>query len=385
VKPANDAVDGRWPQEQETTTGSNEAKVQKRTTPNNTATNNTTIPAPMATPEQVGREVVSSGGDSPEEHEKEERRRTAQRVLLKQGSCRPAGRLPLPTSPSSRTSGPSSPNSSGLPSPTTREAKAPPVQTYRQFKEQQRLSRQGETNHREAKLSDPGPPSRGSGGYQPKHSLDIKSVQKEAVMSYMDRVGGVPRAGAPPETAPPPPPTTTSPRRPGSSNLPRAPSASSRVAASRSSAAPTQPSLNFTVRREQDRAAVQDTHIHHLRHQIESRLKVSLGEDLPASLTDGVVLCHIANHCSPRSVSSIHVPSPAVPKLSAAKCRRNVDNFLAACRKIGVREDLICSVTDISEPRGSKSNTVRVAVTVTELLRHHVPRPTNNNNNNSVV
>ena len=58
VKPANDAVDGRWPQEQETTTGSNEAKVQKRTTPNNTATNNTTIPAPMATPEQVGREGV---------------------------------------------------------------------------------------------------------------------------------------------------------------------------------------------------------------------------------------------------------------------------------------------------------------------------------------
>merc|ERR1712213_175815 len=106
--------------------------------------------------------------------------------------------------------------------------------------------------------------------------------------------------------------------------------------------------------------------------------QVSLGEDLAASLTDGVVLCHIANHCSPRSVSSIHVPSPAVPKLSAAKCRRNVDNFLAACRKIGVREDLICSVTDISEPRGSKANTVRVAVTVTELLRHHVPRPTNN-------
>ena len=198
------------------------------------------------------------------------------------------------------------------------------LSTLRQFKEQQRLSRQGETNHREAKLSDPGPPSRGSGGgYQPKHSLDIKSVQKEAVMSYMDRVGGVPRAGAPPETSPPPPPTTTSPRRPGSSNLPRAPSASSRVAASRSTstAQPTQPSLNFTVRREQvffvtkiyinlynvppppciasftspflhrsltraskarcmtetlpqDRAAVQDTHIHHLRHQIESRLKV---------------------------------------------------------------------------------------------------------------
>merc|ERR1712129_525857 len=123
-----------------------------------------------------------------------------------------------------------------------------------------------------------------------------------------------------------------------------------------------------------DRAAVQDSHIHHLRHQIETRLKVSLGDDLPSSLTDGVVLCHIANHVSPRAVSSIHVPSPAVPKLSAAKCRRNVDNFLAACRKIGVREDLVCSVTDVSEP-GGKANTVRVAVTATELLRHHVPRP----------
>ena len=42
------------------------------------------------------------------------------------------------------------------------------------------------------------------------------------------------------------------------------------------------------------------------------RMQVSLGDDLAMSLTDGVVLCHIANHCSPRSVSSIHVPSPAV-------------------------------------------------------------------------
>ena len=198
-------------------------------------------------------------------------------------------------------------------------------------------------------------------------------------MSYMDRVGGVPRAGAPPETSPPPPPTTTSPRRPGSSNLPRAPSASSRVAASRSTSTsqPTQPSLNFTVRREQvffchpnlhqyvqrssssiycflhfpiltsiPHTRVQGTlydrdsppgpsgsagHAHpspqtpdrvkaegrkELRHTgklLQHFLtQVSLGEDLAASLTDGVVLCHIANHCSPRSVSSIHVPSPAV-------------------------------------------------------------------------
>uniref|UniRef100_A0A3B4YBX0 Calponin-homology (CH) domain-containing protein n=1 Tax=Seriola lalandi dorsalis TaxID=1841481 RepID=A0A3B4YBX0_SERLL len=75
-----------------------------------------------------------------------------------------------------------------------------------------------------------------------------------------------------------------------------------------------------------------------LRDSIESRLKVALPEDLGSSLMDGVVLCHLANHIRPRSVGSIHVPSPAVPKLSMAKCRRNVENFLDACRKIGVPE-----------------------------------------------
>ncbi|XP_030606953.1 leucine-rich repeat and calponin homology domain-containing protein 1-like [Archocentrus centrarchus] len=58
---------------------------------------------------------------------------------------------------------------------------------------------------------------------------------------------------------------------------------------------------------------------------------------------DGVVLCHLANHIRPRSVASIHVPSPAVPKLNMAKCRRNVENFLDACRKIGVPQtDCTC-------------------------------------------
>ena len=45
---------------------------------------------------------------------------------------------------------------------------------------------------------------------------------------------------------------------------------------------------------------------------IESRLRISLPEDLAGSLQDGVVLCHIANHVRPRAVPSIHVPSPAV-------------------------------------------------------------------------
>lgn len=389
---------------------------------------------------------TEENGDSPDDHEKEERRRTAHRVFSKQGRTqqRPVGRLPLPKSsvspksyspnspigPSFPKSGPSSPNSSGLPSPTpnsqlpvtsNKDGKtAASIQTYRQFKEQQRLNRQGETSstayRMDQKISDPGPgPTRSSylSGHATrsesahatksvqKHSLDIKSVQKEAVMSYIDRVGqsgpqGVPRAGAPPETSPPPPPatnghSTSSPRHHQSyssqanqkTSIPSVSRASaatnrSRFGSSQSIPQPTNPSMNFTVRREADRAAIQDTHIHHLRHQIETRLKVSLGDDLPSSLTDGVVLCHIANHVSPRAVSSIHVPSPAVPKLSSTKCRRNVDNFLGACRKIGVREDLVCSVSDVMEPK--RTNTVRVAITVTELLRHHVPR-----NNNSAV
>lgn len=48
------------------------------------------------------------------------------------------------------------------------------------------------------------------------------------------------------------------------------------------------------------------------KQSIESRLKVVLPDDLGTSLMDGVVLCHLANHIRPRSVISIHVPSPAV-------------------------------------------------------------------------
>ncbi|XP_069473678.1 DISP complex protein LRCH3 isoform X2 [Ambystoma mexicanum] len=84
-----------------------------------------------------------------------------------------------------------------------------------------------------------------------------------------------------------------------------------------------------------------------LRKNIELRLKVSLPSDLGAALTDGVVLCHLANHVRPRSVPSIHVPSPAVPKLTMAKCRRNVENFLEACRKIGVPQESLCCASDI--------------------------------------
>ncbi|KAM4742149.1 DISP complex protein LRCH3 isoform 1-T1 [Anableps anableps] len=92
--------------------------------------------------------------------------------------------------------------------------------------------------------------------------------------------------------------------------------------------------------------------VEQLRKNIEARLKVVLPSDLGAALTDGVVLCHLANHVRPRSVPSIHVPSPAVPKLTMAKCRRNVENFLEACRRIGVPQDRLCSVGDVLEGKG---------------------------------
>ncbi|XP_011311896.1 leucine-rich repeat and calponin homology domain-containing protein 1 isoform X2 [Fopius arisanus] len=128
---------------------------------------------------------------------------------------------------------------------------------------------------------------------------------------------------------------------------------------------------SFTMRREFERAKEEADLIEQLRSNIETRLKMALPEDLAPALTDGVVLCHLANHVRPRSVGSIHVPSPAVPKLTMARCRRNVDNFLEACRKIGVDENLVCCASDVLE--GGRG-VVRVAVTVSELLRFHQTR-----------
>ncbi|XP_060903367.1 DISP complex protein LRCH3 isoform X2 [Labrus mixtus] len=110
--------------------------------------------------------------------------------------------------------------------------------------------------------------------------------------------------------------------------------------------------------------------VEQLRKNIEARLKVSLPSDLGAALTDGVVLCHLANHVRPRSVPSIHVPSPAVPKLTMAKCRRNVENFLEACRRIGVPQTQLCLPLHILEERGLP----QVAGTVSALLDLAPPR-----------
>ncbi|RMC02060.1 hypothetical protein DUI87_21222 [Hirundo rustica rustica] len=139
--------------------------------------------------------------------------------------------------------------------------------------------------------------------------------------------------------------TNTIKRRPGtrkqsddrSTITPGSPTAQTAVASSSACAlSPANDSADPRVRQNSKQREEELELIEQLRKNIESRLKVSLPSDLGAALTDGVVLCHLANHVRPRSVPSIHVPSPAVPKLTMAKCRRNVENFLEACRRIGV-------------------------------------------------
>uniref|UniRef100_A0A8B9GBJ5 Leucine rich repeats and calponin homology domain containing 2 n=1 Tax=Amazona collaria TaxID=241587 RepID=A0A8B9GBJ5_9PSIT len=120
----------------------------------------------------------------------------------------------------------------------------------------------------------------------------------------------------------------------------------------------------FTMRRKMEHLREEREQIRQLRNNLESRLKVILPDDIGAALMDGVVLCHLANHIRPRSVASIHVPSPAVPKLSMAKCRRNVENFLDACKKLGVSQERLCLPHHILEERGL----VKVGLTVQALL-----------------
>ncbi|KPJ11864.1 Leucine-rich repeat and calponin-likey domain-containing protein 3 [Papilio machaon] len=69
--------------------------------------------------------------------------------------------------------------------------------------------------------------------------------------------------------------------------------------------------LSFTMKREFDKQKEESELLEQLRTIIESRLKMSLPEQLAPVLADGVVLCHLANHVRPRAVASVHVPSPA--------------------------------------------------------------------------
>ncbi|XP_029436044.1 leucine-rich repeat and calponin homology domain-containing protein 4 isoform X2 [Rhinatrema bivittatum] len=101
-----------------------------------------------------------------------------------------------------------------------------------------------------------------------------------------------------------------------------------------------------------------------LRKNIESRLNITLADDLGEALANGAVLCQLANHLRPRCIAFIHVPSPAVPKLNIIKSRKNVENFLEACRKMGVSEVDLCLPSDILQ-----GGVCSVERTVRALLR----------------
>ncbi|XP_017044874.1 leucine-rich repeat and calponin homology domain-containing protein isoform X1 [Drosophila ficusphila] len=150
--------------------------------------------------------------------------------------------------------------------------------------------------------------------------------------------------------------------------------------------------LSFTMRREFDRQREETELMSQLRSIIETRLKMTLPVDIASALTDGVILCHLANYVRPRSVASIHVPSPGVNKLTMARCRRNVDNFLEACRRIGVDEELICSCEDVVPqiepqqpqlPRADDDYDADVYVQDGNISGSHDSHDSNSNDNDS--
>jgi len=57
---------------------------------------------------------------------------------------------------------------------------------------------------------------------------------------------------------------------------------------------------------------------------VETIVKIKMPEDMHGALHDGVLLCHLANHLRPHSVSTVHVPSPAV----VLACHHSITDLL---------------------------------------------------------
>ncbi|KAM3728033.1 Leucine-rich repeat and calponin [Dirofilaria immitis] len=113
--------------------------------------------------------------------------------------------------------------------------------------------------------------------------------------------------------------------------------------------------------------------VENMRKVLESRLNITLPSgrlQLAASLADGVTLCNFANRIRLRAVNSLFTPVSKQLPLSPPKCRRNVDSFLTACRRIGVPENSMCSSTDILERR----NLPLLAKTVLALNKFSLPK-----------
>jgi len=122
---------------------------------------------------------------------------------------------------------------------------------------------------------------------------------------------------------------------------------------------------NYTMRRFYDVAKEEFEKLEKLREAMESKLRIKLPDDLPASLSDGIVLCHLINNLRKGTIQVIHVPSSGVPKLTMPKCQMNVDAFLDACRRVGVEKVDVCTAPDILEEKSP----IKLCRTVEALMQ----------------
>uniref|UniRef100_A0A5S6R569 Calponin-homology (CH) domain-containing protein n=1 Tax=Trichuris muris TaxID=70415 RepID=A0A5S6R569_TRIMR len=89
-------------------------------------------------------------------------------------------------------------------------------------------------------------------------------------------------------------------------------------------------------------------------NMLEQKLKIDLprsNDALADALSDGVVLCRFLNAIRPRTVAVVHVPTDTSPCVPLAKARRNLENFLTGCRRLGVQEVHLFSILDLMEKR----------------------------------
>ncbi|KAH7729089.1 Leucine rich repeat 4 [Aphelenchoides avenae] len=87
---------------------------------------------------------------------------------------------------------------------------------------------------------------------------------------------------------------------------------------------------------------------------------------LAAELANGVHLCNYANQLRSRSVPVVLTTMAPQTSLSVAKAKRNVENFISACRRYCVPESSLCLPADVLEKR----NLQQLAKTVIALTKN---------------
>ncbi|XP_037117889.1 leucine-rich repeat and calponin homology domain-containing protein 4 isoform X2 [Syngnathus acus] len=221
-------------------------------------------------------------------------------------------------------------------SPSTEERRRPG--TLLIWQERERLQQQQQQGEKAGGQSPESSPSR-CGLRQRCASVEHAAALSSLTTSHLQRSGSRTEGPSTPKTSPPPGPN----QKPNSFLF---------RTTSRGNVRPASSSSQSEMSRSESRTAMRSpkeerADAAQLRKTLETRLKITLGEDMAEALSDGTVLCQLVNSVRARAVSIIHIPSPAVPKLSSAKCRLNVENFIAACRKLGVPEADMCVCSDV--------------------------------------